>query len=168
MKNIFKNKKAIIISASAIVVAIAIVLVIIGLNGGLKFYSSPTIVVEDVKAKVGSTIKVPVKVYKNPGVMAYMINFEYDTTVLQYVDYEKGDFLTDYNFSTNNGTLTFVNLENSDVAKNGTMFYIKFKVLKTDKEATEITINLPEGSAGNSKEELVNFAGENGTVKIVK
>ena len=166
MKSIFKNKKVIIIAASAIVVIAAIVLTIVTLNGGFGFRTSPTIEVESVEGKVGDTIKVPVRVYKNPGVMGYFLNFEYDDSVLTYVEYEKGDFLTNYEFSTYNGVLSFVNVENKDVDENGVLFYLKFRIKETDKNETEIKLNLTGEEAANSQEKWVKFEGENGTVTI--
>ncbi len=166
MKNILKNKKTIIITVSALVAVIAIVLVAVLLNGGFNSPSSPTIEIGSVEGQVGETIKVPVKIYKNPGVMAYMLNFEYDSNVLSYVDYEKGDFLTNYEFSAYNGVLNFVNVENKDVDENGVLFYLKFKILKTDQKKTEIALNLTGEEAANSQEKWVKFEGENGTVTI--
>ena len=164
------NKKTVLIIISsilaAIILGIGIYVLITEVFSKNESYTNPTIVVENVEGKVGETVKVPVKVYKNPGVMAYLLNFEYDTSVLSYVDYESGDFLTDYQFSTHNGTLTFVNLENQDVKEDGVMVYLKFRILETDKDKTEIKINLNGQDAANREEQYVKFEGRNGTVTI--
>lgn len=168
------NKKTVIIIISSVLAAVILAVglyflitkVFLKNENETKIYKNPTIVVESVEGKVGETVKVPVRVYKNPGVMAYVINFGYDTSALSYVDYESGDFLTDYQFSTHNGTLTFVNLENKDIKEDGVMVYLKFRILETDKDKTEIEIKLNGQDAANSKEQYIKFEGENGTVTI--
>lgn len=166
MKNIFKNKKAIIIAVSSIVVIIGIIAAAFLINGGFSSYSSPTIVVENAEGKVGDTIKIPVKVYENPGVMSFLLDFKYDDSILSYEGYENGDVLTNYQFNDSNGNLAFVNLEQGDVAKDGALFYLNFKILKNDKDKAEIKINLTGQDAANSSEQFVKFEGENGIVTI--
>lgn len=168
VKNIFKNKKAIIIAACAVVVIIGIIATALLLNGGFGPYSDPTIAVEDVEGKVGDTVKVPVKVYKNPGVMSFLLSFQYDDSILSYEGYENGDVLSNYQFNDSNGNLAFVNLEQGDVDKDGVMFYLNFKILKNEKENTEIKINITGEDAANSAEQFVKFEGSNGTVTIKK
>ncbi len=167
------NKKTIIIIVSCIL-AVAV------LAGGIfclvkfvfkdgekaKTYDTTTIAIEDASGKVGNTIKVPVKMYKNPGIMAYMLNFEYDDTVLEYKGYKKGDFLTDYSFNAANGILSFVNVEDEDVKQDGTMFYLEFKILDTKETKTEIKLNLTGEDAANINEQFVTLAADNGTVTI--
>ncbi len=130
------------------------------------FYDTPTIAIKDVIGKAGDTVKVPVKMYKNPGIMAYILNFKYDPAVLEYKGYKEGDFLTDYSFTAKNGVLTFVNVENDDVKEDGTMFYIEFKILDSKASRTEIKLNLTGEDAANINEQFVALAADNGTVTI--
>lgn len=167
------NKKTLIIVVASIL-AVAVLaggifcLVKFVFNGGekAKTYDTTTVAIEDVSGKVGDTVKVPVKMYKNPGIMAYILNFEYDTAVLEYKGYKEGDFLTDYSFNAKDGVLTFVNVENDDVKEDGTMFYIEFKILDSKASSTEIKLNLTGEDAANINEQFVALSADNGTVTI--
>lgn len=167
-------------SKKAIIIIVASILAVAVLAGGIfclvkfvfkdgektKTYETTTIAIEDVSGKVGDTIKVPVKMYKNPGVMAYMLNFEYDPAVLEYKGYKEGDFLTDYSFNDANGKLSFVNVEDNDVKENGTMFFLEFKILDSKSATTDIKLNLTGEDAANYNEQFVELSADNGTVTI--
>ena len=74
--------------------------------------------------------------------------------------------MTDYTFQDEDGTLMFANIENGDIEKDGTLFYIKFKIKETDKKTTNINLVLTGQDAANSKLETIPFDAVNSTVKI--
>lgn len=161
-------KKKIVIIIVAVVLALA--LLITGAILLLKslFNSDMVITVGDTTASVGDTVKIPVKISGNKGFMAMLIDFEYDTEVLKYKSYQKGDFLTDYELSDNNGNLKFMNLESNDVDDNGVLLYLEFEVISDKASSTEIKLNIGENSICNYNEEIIEAKSENGTVKISK
>jgi len=122
--------------------------------------------ISNTSAKVGETVKVPVKVTKNPGFMAFIINFEYDTKALKYKKYSAGDVLTNYEIEDKDGVIKFMSVENGDVKKDGTLVYLEFEVLKGASGKSEIKVNVPEKSVANYNEQFVNIASQNGYVEI--
>ena len=126
---------------------------------------NPIFTVESVEAKVGEKVKVPVTLKDNPGIMAMELTFKYDTASLKYTGYEKGDVLSDYEFADKNDTIKFVNLENNDVKKDGTLFYLEFEVLKGAK-TSDILFAIGFDDITNYNEQLFKFTVNNGTVTI--
>lgn len=54
-----------------------------------------TIAVESVEAQVGDTIEVKFNISDNPGFVAFVFNFSFDSNALEYVDLEVGDDAAD-------------------------------------------------------------------------
>lgn len=176
------KKKIIIISAIAVVVIGAIIgstVLLVSLFSADKNDTSSVEQVDnkdyaeqkgDAKFTVGTAsgakgdiVKIPVSIDNNPGFIASLMNFQYDNTVVKYIGYEKGDFLTDYEFADNNGVLKFLNLEegNEDVKNNGLLFNIKFEILK-DSAETDIKLNIED--VINYDEQNIKTAVTNGKI----
>ena len=111
-------------------------------------------------------VKVPVKISGNPGVMALLIDFEFDADVLEYKGFEKGKIFSDYEISEKDGALRLIVIENEDVKGNGKLIDLKFKVKDKKAKNTEVKVILEENSICNYNEELIAAKGKNGTVKI--
>ena len=172
------NKKVVIILVAA-VVALALIITgtVIGLKGLFKNSSSSDasqpisekakITVGSVSAKKGETIEIPVKIDKNPGIMAMLFDIKYDSSVLQYMNYSKGDVLSDYSFNDLGGSVRFVNIEDNDITKNGTLFTLKFKVL-ADAPTGESLIEpmIDEYSLTDFDESIIKSDVTNGTVTV--
>lgn len=120
------------------------------------------VTVGTVSGSKGDIVKVPVKMSGNPGFVAALMSFKYDTSAVKYIGYEKGTFLTDYEFADNNGVLKFLCLENKDVKKNGLLFNIKFEILK---DSAESDIKLDIEDIVNYDEESIKFQAESGKIK---
>ena len=177
------KKKIIIISAIAVVVIGAIIGSIFGLSslfsadkGGNPSEESvltsaneetdkkdgkTKITVGNAEGKKGSIVKVPVNISGNPGFTAALLNFKYDTSVVKYIGYEKGELLTDYEFADDKGSLKFLCLENKDVNKDGLLFNIKFEILK---DSAETDIELSVEDVVNYNEKSVKTASTNGKI----
>lgn len=121
--------------------------------------------VGSVSGKVGKKVTVPVSIKGNPGFMAMLLEFSYDPTVVKYKGYTPGDFLTNYQFNDQNGTLRFLTLEDNDVNKNGVLVNLEFEILK-ETSKTDIKINVAEDSIANQKEQLIIAKGSNGSITI--
>lgn len=179
-----ENKKKIIIISA---VAVAVVATIIGVTVLLvSLYAandkepatSTDVVVSDdyaeqdgdaqlsvgsAEGKKGDIVKIPVKISNNPGFMASLMNFKYDTSTLKYIGYEKGDFLKDYEFVDKNGVLKFLGCEDSDINKNGLLFNLKFEILK-DSAKAEIKLEIEDMI--NYDEKSIKTAVENGNITV--
>lgn len=173
------NKKTlIIIIASILAIALIATGVILVLknsflkNDGSSDISSGSsdtvITVGSVSGKVDKKVTVPVSIKGNPGFMAMLLEFNYDTSVLKYKGYTQGDFLTDYQFNDDNGTLRFLNLEDGDVKDNGVLVNLEFEIVSDSAEKTDIKLTVASDSIANQKEQLISATGENGTVTINK
>lgn len=103
-----------------------------------------------VKAKSGEIVEVPIKITENPGIFAGQFQFIFDSNALEYVDYEKGDILDEYEVVPSDGEINCIITGNQmkdnqyvDSTKNGTVITFKFKV-KSDAKKGDYTIKLGE------------------------
>ena len=168
------KKKIIIISA----IAVAVIGVIVGtiallVSSFLVDTENPdvstitgtaVITLGDDEGEKGDTVKIPVDVSENGGFMASLLNFSYDSSALKYIGYEKGDVLTDYEFSEGDGSLKFLGLENEDVTATGTLFTLKFEILTDSKQETEIKLDVED--IINYDEQSLTTTVENGKVTV--
>lgn len=122
--------------------------------------------VSSAEGSVGDTVKVPVKISGNPGIMALLIDFGFDNETLKYVGYEKGDVFSDYDISEDGGNLRLMILENEDVKGDGTLLTLEFEILNDDNKETEIKAIIESNSICNYDEELILTEGKNGKIKI--
>ena len=127
-----------------------------------------TISVGSADAKVGDTVKLPVTIKGNPGIMAMLIDFKFDSECLQYVGFEKGKIFSDYETSDDNGIVRLMCIEDEDVKGDGKIVTFEFKVISDKAKTTEVSVALEDNSICNFDEELIAAKGKNGTVKIKK
>lgn len=135
-------------------------------GSSLQAVGEANIIVESVEGSVGSKVKVPVKIEKNPGFMAALLKFKYDEKSLKYVTYHKGDFLTDYEIYDNKGTLSFICAENGDVKDNGAVVYLEFEILKDAKSSDIEVIVDSDTMLCNYDEQVISIKGTNGKVTV--
>lgn len=104
--------------------------------------TTPKITVTTLEAKPGDTVKINIEISDNPGIMSMAFCVTYDSNILTYNSYEKG-YLTSYTVydMPEKGHVSFVNVENKDVAKNGNMFTLVFTV-KSDAAVGKSVITL--------------------------
>lgn len=166
-----QKKTIIIIIAIAVAVALAITGAIIWIVSSLKGGSSNnkgdmTISIDSKTASVGDTVKIPVRVKANKGFMAILLECEYDKNVLEYVSYDKGDFLTDYEVTNDNGVIKFMSLEDGDVDDNGVLVNLEFKAIGKSGDSSDLKLNIAEGNICNFDEQIVPVKTENGKVTV--
>lgn len=123
-----------------------------------------SIEVGSAEAEADSIVKVPVTVKENCGFVASLMTFTYDNTVLKFMGYEKGDVIKDYQFDTADNTIKFLNCENEDTDKNGTLFTLKFKV--TGKAGAKSDVKLDVNEIVNYDEKDIESVVTSGTVTV--
>lgn len=176
------KKKMIIISSIAAAVIVAIVGVVIllstvfsGDNGDstdkapVSAGGSITVNVGSAEAENGAIVKVPVTVSNNSGFTASLVNVTFDGKVLEYMGYEKGDVINDYEFVPADNAVSILHSEPElkDTTKNGTLYTLKFKVVGKSGEKSEVKLNIPDdGGFINLDEKDVVPKITNGTVTV--
>ena len=176
-----KKKKIIIISAISVAVLAVIITAIILLSSFFDFSGKKpndssivngeyavqdgdaVFTVGSAEGSKGDIVKIPVKISNNPGFMASLMSFKYDNNVLEYIGYEKGDFLEDYEFSNKEGVLKFLGLEENDVSDNGLLFNLKFEII-ADSGKSDIKLEIDD--VINYNEQIIKTANENGKITV--
>lgn len=166
-----KKKLTIIITASVLAALVLIAGLIFWLTGFFKDGSSSnggnaTITVGAVSGEVGKTVKVPVKLANNPGAMGFLLRFEYDTEALEYINFEKGELLSDCEVSNKDGVLTLVSVEDNDITDNGVMVYLSFKIKDGASGKSEIKLVCDENSVCNYDEDSILVKAVNGEITV--
>lgn len=100
---------------------------------------TPKITVSNVTAEAGETVSIVVDISDNPGIMAMAFCITYDSEVLTFKNYSKG-YLTSYTVKdhSDKGHIAFVNVENKDIATNGTIISLLFEVKKDAKPGKHV------------------------------
>ncbi len=125
-----------------------------------------TFIVDNVSAKQGGKVKVPVYVSSNKGFMGVLGKFKYDTSALKYTGYKKGNLLSDYDFLEQNGEIKFMSIERGDITKDGVAFYLEFDVIATAPTTADVTITIEDNGIANKAEQFVKVDTIDGSVTI--
>ena len=137
------------------------------------------ITVENTEAVVGDTIYVPISISDNTGIAGFDMQLKYDSQYLTPVSLEKGEILTDGDFSSSideesntaeTDTVTVHWNDASDMTENGTLFTIGFEVSEdvTTGQALPIEIICDEGAVCDSALNNVVVSAQNAAVDIVE
>lgn len=123
---------------------------------------------EKEDAKKGDIVDVPIKVTKNPGMMAGKFVFEYDSKALEYVDYEEGDLLNEYEVNNTDGKVTCIisNSELKDSSGKGTVIVLQFKVKDGAKKGDYEIKYSSESQIGNLDEKYVDIEVEKAKITV--
>ncbi len=102
----------------------------------------PTISVANTEAVPGDSVRINISISDNPGIMAMAFCITYDNTALVYKSYTKG-YLSNYNVypHEDEGHISFVNVEDRNINKNGNILSIIFDV-KSDAKPGKYAITL--------------------------
>lgn len=108
----------------------------------------------------GDTVRIPIKVTQNPGMIAAKTVINYDASVFEYVDTEEGMF-KDINASCKDGKVTCLmtgdfSSSSGDITATGTAATLVFKI-KSGAKAGKYFMSVDENSCqyANLNEELV-------------
>ena len=129
----------------------------------------PTISAENLKAKPGETVTIPVSISNNSGLMGYMISVDYDVNQLSFVNVTCADDWADGNFDFNDkgGTVNIVWAGTESIDSNGLLFNLSFKV-NDDAEHGIATLELT-GDKSNTFDKnysLIDLEGNNCIIDI--
>lgn len=171
-----KKKNIIIIAVSAVVAVALIVGLVLVLRNVFKSKPSGSgnaqtgdfaITADSASASAGGTVRIPVKISGNPGTMGYLLEFDYDETVLTYTSFDNGEVIPDCELSDTDGVIKLVGIAEKDITDNGVLVYLNFKVADGAKAGdTEIKLITDENSVCNYDEESIVPAVTNGKVTI--
>lgn len=117
----------------------------------------------------GKTMRVPVFVSNNKGLMGYKLRFNYDNTLLKPVSVtNSGLFAGTFNDNIGVYNSYFDVMWNStqNVTANGQLFIIEFEVLNNTKTDTEITVSYSQADTFNEKYEDVTMICDDITVSL--
>ncbi len=128
------------------------------------------VTVSSVDAMPGDTVVIDVNISNNPGIMAMAFTVTYDSDDLEYKSYSKG-YLSNYTVKnhTDKGHVAFVNVENKNIATDGTIISLTFEVKKASKPGKHpITIaNSNRDKHGNKVHNIFSDANQNYIVPTV-
>lgn len=141
--------------------------------------STPTITISSESAMPGDSVTLTIDISNNPGIMAMAFCITYDNSALEYTAYSKG-YLSSNTIKNHSekGHISFVNVENSDKATNGTMLSVIFKV-KGDATPGKYTISLANSnrdkygnklhnSFSNSKQQFIVPTVKAGSITVLE
>ncbi len=172
------KKKNVAILVAAIAVGLAVILaaaaVLVHISKGknknndvVKPASGTAVIaIENVEAEAGKTVRVPITITDNPGFMGMLLQLQYDSDVLEYINIEQNGLFTDCDASDANGVVTLVDLENGDITGSGTLVYVNFKVKKGASGTSDLTLNIDENGVCNYEEKVIPCKAQNGVVTI--
>ncbi len=129
---------------------------------------TPHVNAEKDDAKIGDIVDVPIKITENPGMLAGSFVFEYDKDALEYVDYEKGNILDEYDVNASNGKIICIISSSGleDIKKTGTLIEFQFKVKDGAKKGDYAIKYSSESQIGNFNEAYVNVKISNAKVTV--
>ncbi len=110
--------------------------------------SDGDITIAVAKGIPGSSVTVPITIENNPGIMAITISITYDSSALEYVEFEKGDILKDYMVVAHpaKNIIRFVCCETKDRTGDGRLLSLKFNIAEDAPVGLhEIDINYSSG-----------------------
>ena len=158
---------------------LSIVIVFTVLSAGMCVQAADgaVISVENTAGTLGSTVSVKISIKNNPGILAMAFCISYDKDAFEYVDYSNG-YLSNYTVTNHadKGIVSFVSVENSDVAKDDVLLILNFKIKATavyGDYPIVIKNNNPDkygeslhNSFANSKEQYISVNAENGVISV--
>ncbi len=134
---------------------------------------APQIYIDNVTARAGERISVPIRLKNNPGITGMRVFVDYDDSVLTLVDKEDGGLLSSMSssFSPSFATKPYQMQWSSgtkDVAEDGVVITLIFDVAE-DAELNDYTISISydEDEIFNTKFENVDFAVKEGVVSVI-
>lgn len=137
-------------------------------NTSSDVISGGSIGIKDTSASTGDTVKIPIYINENPGIFAGQFYFEFDSSALEYIDYEKGDLFDEYDVEVSDGIIScIINSEKlKDVDKNGTIITLVFYVKDSAKAGKyEITLG-NKTMLCNLNEQIVDAKLESDTITV--
>jgi len=114
----------------SLIICVILLFTVVTTTASAETIEQGEIVISKIDANPGDSVFVPFEFKENPGIMASTISITYDSSVLEYVNYKKGNILKDYLFAEHpeKNIIRFVSCESTTRRKSGTLFTLEFKV----------------------------------------
>lgn len=127
--------------------------------------AKPTIYSDNAIGKVNTTVAVPICIKNNPGIAGYKIKISFDSTALSPESIKDGEFYQgEYNnlgFKNGEITVIWINIAGINIAENGELFTVRFKVLKEGVHNVSVTYSKADTFDEKSEElELICNSGK--------
>ncbi|MBR4628096.1 MAG: leucine-rich repeat protein [Ruminococcus sp.] len=119
----------------------------------------------------GKTFSVPIKIYKNPGVISMAIDLSYDSNLLDLVSVEDGKLFDGAEFLSSEQKegscrLVWDDFKDEDHTETGVLVNLNFRAHTAVEGEASIIAHIDKSATLNSKLETVPFGVQNGDVKI--
>ncbi|MBR5473081.1 MAG: hypothetical protein IKU82_03735 [Clostridia bacterium] len=132
-KRIFRNTAIIVLSTLS--VALAIVILVLGIFGNkiLSNNKNVTVYVENQEVLAGDSIKIPIYIDKNNGLWMGIVEFNYNADVLEFVSCTTGDVFDGCEVNDTGNSVVFIVSQNDvkNTRADGVMATLNFNVKKT-------------------------------------
>ncbi|MBE6783333.1 MAG: hypothetical protein E7536_04915 [Ruminococcaceae bacterium] len=157
-------------------VLLALALMIAPATAGISAYAAAnemTFTVSSVKkAKAGDVVTVKVTLENAKPVCVINPTVVYDSEQLEFLEAGNGDVFQSNAFHIGDSyegkvKILYYNSNLKDTSKNGTVCTLKFKVLNGAEGYADISLEFPENSVVNSKEEGIKVVSNKGSVQTV-
>lgn len=162
------------ITKKAVSVLLALVLILSTFSVGLTAYaaSDMTFTVSNVKkAKPGDIVTVTVTLSNSKAVCAVNPTVVYDAEKLEFKSAQNGNVFTKDAFKigqAQEGEVKILYYNGvTNTQNNGTVCTLKFEVLDGAKGYANVSLDFPENSVVNAKEQAVKFVNNAGSVSII-
>lgn len=129
-------------SLKNIFICVLCVCLVVGCCFSVGAATNTVITISTKTASPGEEVKIDISISNNPGIMAMAFCITYDSNALTYESCEKG-YLSSYTLKdhSDEGHISFVNVEGSDKTTNGKIISLTFKV-KPDAKPGKYAIKL--------------------------
>ncbi|MCL2771875.1 MAG: InlB B-repeat-containing protein [Oscillospiraceae bacterium] len=142
--------------------------------------NNPTVTVGTATGKAGDTVKVPVTLTENPGIVTYTVEITFDNTKLEYVGCEQSDvfadsvaagdgrFMPGFLNEINAAGKFWVTADNgsSVFSGDGTMFTLEFKIKDDAVTYAKVDLSLDSVLLGSDEVPISDITKSDGWIKI--
>lgn len=128
--------------------------------------AKPTIYSDNAIGKVNTTVAIPICIKNNPGIAGYKIKISFDPTALSPESIKDGEsYQGEYNnlgLKKGEITIIWINIAGVNIAENGELFTVCFKVLKEG--VHDVSVTYSKADTFNEKSEELELICNSGKV----
>lgn len=132
-------------------------------QGSMVAASEAEVYADEVQVRPGESVKIPVRIRNNTGMMAYLLTAEYDPGKIEIVSISAGECsqngIFDHNLSTQKkGNVDILWSYTKEVKKDGVLFYVQISAKKKlGKKKTKIRLSYSSEDTFNEKYESIDW-----------
>jgi uncharacterized protein YjdB len=133
--------------------------------------SSAAFIVTPGRVRTGETIDVPVYIVRNPGIAAFAVTVNYDSSLLTPVSITPGELLSGGTFTTNlddagRTSLRATWYQSTDMTADGLAFTVKFRA-GAAAGSGDVSVSHDAGGISNASKDEVNFQAETAKISVI-